>query len=228
MFVQAGEKPMGMTYEIQSDLSNQDVERISKTKIVAVDCEMAGLNPHRDPLYLVQLCDMDNTVNIVRTTMWPQAENLKSILCDGRLIKVFHFAIMDCAFLNKYLSIVVENAYCTKIASKLARTYSNSHSLNTLLEDLLGLTKDNKSQMSYWGRQNLSNEQVQYALTDVKHLLKIKNELEIVLAEKGTLPTGITYTELNRQCQQFVPALTHLWLNGWDFGKEDSISIFGR
>jgi len=219
---------MGTTFEIQSDLSPADMERILQSDMIAVDCEMGGLNPHRDLLYLVQISDQNNTPNLIKTQHWEQAENLKSILTNKKITKIFHFAIMDCAFLNRYMSINVESAYCTKIASKLARTYSNSHSLSALLEDLLGLTKDKKAQTSYWGRQVISQEQIEYAINDVKHLVSVKKELENILEDKGTLPTGMTYVELNRQCQQFIPTLTHLWLNGWDFGKEDSESVFGH
>lgn len=213
---------------LQTDLSFEDVERISKAKTIAVDCEMGGLNPHRDQLYLVQIADSEHKVNLMRSNHWPQAENLKRILSDENIVKVFHFAIMDCAFLNINLSIKVRNPYCTKIASKLARTYSDSHSLKNLLDDLLGQTMDKKSQTSFWGRQKLSQEQLQYAINDTYYLIEIKHELETILEEKGMLATGITYSDLNLHCQQFIPTLVHLWLNGWDFGKEMPESLFGR
>jgi len=215
------------SFEPQNDLTNLDLERISKSGIVAIDCEMGGLNPNRDQLYLVQISDRNDVVNLIKTSQWHQAVNLKSIMVSKNIIKVFHFAIIDNSFLNKHLSIVVENAYCTKIASKLARTYSDSHGLGSLLEDLFGLEKDKKLQTSYWGG-HITKEQTQYAIKDVKHLIKIKSKLESILAEKGTLPTGITYLELNNKCQQFIPALTQLWLNGWDFGIEDPKSVFGH
>lgn len=215
------------SFEPQNDLSTLDLKRISNSGIVAIDCEMGGLNPNRDQLYLVQISDRHDVVNLIKTSQWQEAENLKSILMNKKIIKVFHFAIIDNAFLNKHLSIVVENSYCTKIASKLARTYSDSHGLGSLLEDLLGLAKDKKLQTSYWGGQ-ITKEQIQYAIKDVKYLIKIKDKIESILAEKGALPTGITYLELNNKCQQFIPTLTQLWLNGWDFGIEDPKSVFGH
>ena len=227
MVYQAGEMVMDNILGHQADLSNDYIERISRTKNIAVDCEMGGLNPHRDLLYLVQVADENNNVVLVKTRYWDEAKNLKSVLVNKEITKIFHFALMDCAFLDRYMSISIENVFCTKIASKLARTYSNSHSLGSLLEELLGLEKEKKMQTSYWGG-DITQEQMQYAANDVKYLMRIKDRLESILAEKGSLSSGLTYLELNSQCQQFIPTLTQLWLNGWDFGVEDPKSVFGH
>jgi ribonuclease D len=213
---------------IKKDLSKSDVARISESKIIAVDCEMAGLNPHRDPLYLVQICDRDRIVNIVKTRNWLKAVNLQKVLCDPNITKVFHFAIMDCGFILKQLHVLVQSVYCTKIASKIARTYASSHSLSSLLEELLGIVVDKKQQTTFWGKDQITPEQLDYAVNDIKHLLEIKERLELIMREKGALPTGISYCELNNKCQECIPVLVHLWVNGWDFGKEDPVSIFGR
>ena len=213
---------------IQPDLTDEDLERLSTTSAVAVDCEMGGLNPHRDLLYLVQLCDENDKIYIIRTDDWDRAVNLKRLFTLASLTKVFHFAIMDCAFILCHCHISVESAYCTKIASKLARTYTSTHSLTNLLEDMLGVKIEKKLQTSFWGNEEISQAQLEYAANDVRYLLGIRQKLETMLQLKGTLPSGTSYMELNAHCQAIIPDLVHLWLNGWDFGKEDINSIFGR
>ncbi len=213
---------------LQEDLSEADLSRLYSANLVAVDCEMAGLNPRRDPLYLVQLCDAHHNINILRTADWHQARRLKEVLLSPVIQKVFHFAIMDCAFLTANLGAPVQNAYCTKIASKIARTYAATHSLSTLAEELLGNPIDKKQRTTFWGSDELTAAQIEYAIQDVVNLLEIKERLEAIMSRKGQLPDGITYLELNQACQHFIPTLVHLWTNGWDFGKEDPASIFGR
>jgi ribonuclease D len=213
---------------IQRDISDADLNRLLESERVAVDCEMGGLNPLRDNLYLVQLCDPNKTINIIKTDDWQSAVNLRELFVSAGLVKVFHFAIMDCAFILSHCKVTVQSPYCTKIASKLARTYSGAHSLSSLLEDLLGIKKDKSVQTSFWGREEISKEQVEYAANDVRYLLEVQRSLEEILAAKGKLPSNISYLELNEQCQKFIPTLVHLWINGWDFGKEDINSIFGK
>ena len=120
LVTQSGDVMMDKYFDLQTDLSFEDLERISRAKTIAVDCEMGGLNPHRDLMYLVQISDSDNNINLIKTSSWGKAENLKKVLLNKNITKIFHFAIMDCAFLSRYMSIIVEGAYCTKIASKLA------------------------------------------------------------------------------------------------------------
>lgn len=210
------------------DLLESDVMRIKKSKAVALDIETAGLNPHRDSLYLTQVCDQDGVIDFVNTKDWQAAHNLRSVLTDSAIVKVFHFAIMDCGFILKNLGVLPQNLYCTKIASKIARTYAPAHKLTVLVEEMMGVTLDKKQQSTFWGREPLTAEQLEYAANDVKYLLEIKAQLDDILVQKGMLPTGISYIELNRKCQAFIPTLVHLWLNGWDFAKEDQASIFGR
>jgi ribonuclease D len=213
---------------IQRDLSDDELNRLLEAKIVAVDCEMGGLNPYRDSLYLIQLCDPNGTVNIIKTRDWLSATNLKELFVSVGVMKVFHFAIMDCGFILNHCKVSIQNPYCTKIASKLARTYSNTHSLSSLMEDFLKVKPDKTCQTSFWGWDEISKEQKEYAENDVRHLLTIRQRLEEILAVKGMLPTGISYLEMNTLCQGFIPSLVHLWVNGWDFGKEDPNSVFGR
>jgi ribonuclease D len=214
--------------DIQNDLSDQDLERLLESKIAAVDCEFGGLNPHRDQLYVVQLCDRNKTINVIKTSDWERAGNLKKLFLSQDVTKVFHFAVMDCAFILSHCKVVVAKPYCTKIASKLARTYTSSHSLNSLMEEFYGITKVKSIQTSFWGWAELSEEQKDYAVKDVIYSLGIKENLEKILSAKGNLPTGMSYSELNTLCQGFITTLVTLWMNGWDFGLEDPNSVFGK
>ena len=217
-----------MDWTTKPDLTESDVLRIRESKIIALDTETAGLNPNRDALYLIQICDQNGETDILRNRDWNSAHNIRNILIDPTIIKVIQFAIMDCGFILKNMGVLPQNVYCTKIASKLARTYAPSHSLSSLVDELIGVTLDKKQQTTFWGREQLSDEQLEYASKDVKWLLGIKDKLENMLETKGILPTGISYSELNLLCQSFIPSLVHLWINGWDYGKEDPSSIFGR
>jgi ribonuclease D len=213
---------------IKDDLLEADVERLKKSKVIAVDTETAGLIPNRDRLYLMQICDTGGVVDIIRTDQWENTTNLRRVLVDPEIIKVIQFAVMDCAFILEYMGIMPVGVYCTKIASKIARTYSSNHSLAGLIEDLLGIPLDKKQQTTFWGKAQLTAEQIKYASNDVKYLIEARNRLEIILAEKGLLSTGMSYVELNKACQSFIPTLVHIWMNGWDFGKEEPQLIFGR
>jgi ribonuclease D len=217
-----------VVYELKEDLSEVDLARLSAAHTVALDCEMTGLNPNRDLLCLVQLSDGADPTLILKTQDWSKADNLRALLVDPAVTKIFHFAIMDCGFLLKYLGVMPVNAYCTKIASKLARTYSPEHGLSALVSELLEIDMDKTQQTTFWGGDSLSERQLQYAGRDVAYLIEIRERLESILKKKGTLPTGITYKELNLKCQAFIPYLTHLWVNGWDFGREDRSSVFGH
>lgn len=217
-------------FSILEDLTDEFYRSVTSKGIVAIDCEMTGLNPHRDLLCLVQLCDQDKNVMILRTKDWHKAKLLKQLLINEDVTKVFHFAIMDSGFLMTKLSVEVKNAFCTKIASKLVRTYTDEHGLAALVKELLQIEIDKSEQSTFWLAEELSLKQLRYAANDVLHLIEIKEILEKMLEQKGTLPTGISYSELNRRCQNFIPTLTHLWINGWDFGRQEKtgINIFGR
>jgi ribonuclease D len=212
---------------IKNDLSESDVERLRKSGIIGIDTETGGLIPHRDRLYLMQICDNDGVIDIIQTDHWKNARNLRLVMMDPAIQKVIHFAIMDCAFILSYLGMLPANVYCTKIASKIARTYSSNHSLAGLIADLLGITLDKKQQMTFWGKTQLTPEQIEYASNDVKYLIEARTKLETILEQKGLLPMGISYTDLNKACQSCIPTLVHIWINGWDFGKEDPQVIFG-
>ncbi len=218
------------TPSLQEDLTEDDLNRFRQAAVVAVDCEMTGLNPHRDLLCLVQICDRSGTVRIVRTQHWRDAQHLKALMQDAAVVKIFHFAIMDCAFLMQSLGVEVNNAYCTKIASKLARTYTEEHSLVTLVKEILGVELNKSEQSSFWLAEVLTAKQLTYAANDVLYLIELRERLSAMLERKGALPTGVSYVELNQSCQQFIPALVHLWVNGWDFGRQErsAAAVFGR
>jgi ribonuclease D len=150
---------------------------------VAVDTETMGLVPRRDRLCLVQLCSRDGDVHLVQIQQnaGGKSRNLKKILQDENLLKIFHFARFDMAVLNYTFNISVDPIYCTKIASKLSRTYSDKHSLQHLCRELLNIELSKQEQTSDWGRQVLSDEQVRYASHDVLHLHDIREKLDEML-----------------------------------------------
>lgn len=214
--------------ELLADISPEDDLRLQEKGIVAIDCEMAGLNPLRDPLYIIQLCDPDENIQIIKNRNWIDAVNLRRMFSNPRITKVFHFAIMDCAFLLTNLGIQVESPYCTKIASKIARTYSSSHSLSSIVEELFEIKLDKKLQTSFWGGYELNANQLDYISGDVTFLLRIKAKLDGIIDIKGVLPTGISYQNFNLDCQRMIPTLVQAWVNGWDIGKENPDLLFGR
>ena len=213
---------------IKKDITQSDLERISEFGIVSVDTELTGLNPHRDKLCLLQLCDPNKHVYLIRSEDWGMATNLRKLFEDEKIIKIFHFALIDCSFIQKNLKTEIKTPYCTKIASKIARTYTSEHSLKSLIKELLKIEIDKSQQTTDWDDYPFTENQLKYAASDVEHLLGIKNELERKLKVRGSLPTGITYFELNNRCQSFIPALVHLFLNGWDLGFESSQSLFSH
>jgi ribonuclease D len=213
----------------QDDLADADLERLRRSGIVALDCEMTGLNPQRDLLCLMQLCDRDGTVTFVRTQTWAEAHNLGVLLLDAAVVKVFHFALADGSFIVKQLGIMPQNMFCTKIASKLVRTYTQEHGLSALVRELFGVQLDKRQQTTDWFSTELSAEQLAYAANDVGYLIGIKEQLEAKLAARGLLPSGLSYAELNTRCQAFLPTLIHLQLNGWRLGSDgDAAAVFAH
>jgi ribonuclease D len=153
---------------------------------VAVDTETLGLNPGRDPLCLVQLSAGDGTAHIVqldRTTY--EAPRLKALLADPSVLKIFHFARFDVAMIEKFLGVATAPIYCTKIVSKLVRTYTDRHGLKDLAGELLGLELSKQQQSSDWGAAELSQQQLAYAAADVLHLHAIKAKLDAMLDREG-------------------------------------------
>ncbi len=180
---------------------------------VAVDTETMGLKPVRDRLCLVQLSAGDGNAHIVQ--LRPDhyaAPNLKKLMTDPKVTKLFHFARFDIAAVWMYLNVLTAPVYCTKIASRLARTYTSHHSLKTLCSDLLGVELDKQQQTSDWGAAALTPDQLRYAASDVLHLHKLRAALNTNLLREGRM-------ELAEACFNFLPARSLLDAAGW--GEED-------
>lgn len=152
---------------------------------VAVDTETLGLNPHRDRLCLVQLSAGDGTAHLVQFDGDYAAPRLKALLGDPQVLKIFHFARFDLAVLAKHLGVLAQPVYCTKIASKLARTYTDRHGLKDVAGELLGIELSKQQQSSDWGARDLSQAQRAYAASDVLHLHAIRERLDAMLDREG-------------------------------------------
>ncbi|WP_072395682.1 ribonuclease H-like domain-containing protein [Hyphomicrobium sp. CS1GBMeth3] len=153
---------------------------------IAIDTETLGLNPHRDRLCLVQLSAGDGTAHLVqldRATY--DAPRLKALLTDPGVLKIFHFARFDLAAIERYLGVMVAPVYCTKIVSKLVRTYTDRHGLKDLAAELLGVELSKQQQSSDWGAPTLTQQQLAYAAADVLHLHALKEKLDVMLAREG-------------------------------------------
>ena len=177
---------------------------------VAVDSETLGLSLVRDPLCLVQLSDGGAEAHLVQLDRASyDAPNLKRVLSDPDTLKLFHFARFDIAMFMRDLSIVTSPLYCTKIASKLVRTYTDRHGLKDLVKELLGRDLSKEQQSSDWGAGELSDAQLAYAASDVLHLHALKQKLDAMLAREGR-------TEIAQACFDFLPSRAALDLAGWE------------
>jgi ribonuclease D len=178
-------------------------------KEVAIDTETLGLNNFRDRLCLVQITNGDGTVHLVKFSRNNyECENLKKLLTNPLITKIFHFARFDIAAIKHYLKVLTQPVFCTKIASKIARTYTDHHGLKELCRELLGVHISKQQQSSYWGSSNLSKDQQQYAANDVIHLHELKSRLIEMLERENRL-------ELAQNCIDFLPHRANLDLAGW-------------
>ncbi|MGH7021960.1 MAG: ribonuclease D [Caulobacteraceae bacterium] len=177
---------------------------------VAVDSETMGLRLGRDPLCVVQLCGPSGEAHLVRLDRpGYAAPNLKRLLADPKVLKLFHFGRFDIAMFKLHLDVVTGPVYCTKIASKLARTYTDRHGLKDVVRELLGVDLSKAQQSSDWGAAALSPEQVAYAATDVIHLHALKARLDAMLIREGRM-------SLAQACFDFLPARALLDVAGWE------------
>ena len=177
--------------------------------IVAIDTETLGLNPHRDRLCLVQLSFGDGNAELVQIARGQtRAPNLEALLADPNVLKLFHFARFDLAALAKAFGFVPAPVYCTKIASKLTRTYTDRHGLKDLVKELVGVEISKQQQSSDWGAETLSEAQQAYAASDVLYLHQLKEKLDAMLAREGR-------SALAQACFDFLPARARLDLAGW-------------
>ncbi len=178
--------------------------------VVAVDSEAMGLRIGRDPLCVVQLSAGDGDAHVVRLSRpGYECPNLKRLLADPAVLKIFHYGRYDIAMFAHYLGVVTEPIYCTKIASKLARTYTDRHGLKDLTRELLNIELSKAQQSSDWGAANLSPEQVNYAASDVLNLHALKGRLDEMLAREGR-------AELAQACFDFLPTRARLDIAGWE------------
>ena len=177
--------------------------------IVAIDCETMGLNLYRDRLCLVQLSGGDGIAHMVQIAAGQDsAPNLCKLLANEKILKVFHFGRFDIAALLKTFGILTGPVYCTKIASKLIRTYTDRHGLKNLLQELLDTDISKQQQSSDWGSETLTDAQLEYAASDVLYLHSLKNELDLRLKREGRL-------DLAKSCFDFLPTRAMLDLAGW-------------
>ena len=177
---------------------------------VAIDTETLGLIPERDPLCLIQLSSGDGKAHLLQFDRSNyDAPNLKKILSDPNCEKIFHFARFDVAVIKHYLDIDCAPIYCTKIASKLARTYTDKHGLRELCKELLGIEISKQQQSSYWGANTLSKNQIKYAANDVLHLHNIKYKLDSILKSEKRY-------DLFLSILKFLPTRVKLDLSGWE------------
>jgi ribonuclease D len=191
-------------------------DQIRYTGAVAIDTETLGLNPHRDRLCLVQLSSGDGTADLVQIAPGQrQAPNLAKLLADPGVTKLFHFARFDIGVLFHAFGVMAAPLYCTKIASRLTRTYTDRHGLKDLVKDLLDVELSKQQQSSDWGADTLSEAQLAYAASDVLHLHALKAKLDERLAREGR-------RELAEACFGFLPSRARLDLAGW--GEEDIFS----
>ena len=177
--------------------------------IVAIDTETMGLVPYRDRLCLVQLSSGDGNAHLVQMPRGPaNAPNLRRMLGDAAVLKLFHFGRFDIAVLEHALGVMTAPVYCTKIAAKLTRTYTDKYGLKDLCRELLGVDLSKQQQSSDWGAEQLTREQLEYAASDVLHLHALKARLDLLLAREGR-------SELAAAAFAFLPWRARLDLAGW-------------
>ena len=176
---------------------------------VAIDTETLGLDPRRDRLCVVQLSPGDGSADVVQIAAGQKkAPNIERLLADKSILKIFHFARFDLATMANTFGVMAGPVYCTKIASRLVRTYTDKHGLKDLTRELLGIDVSKQQQSSDWGADALSDPQVTYAASDVLHLHALKEKLDVMLAREGR-------TELAAACFGFLPDRVRLDLGGW-------------
>jgi ribonuclease D len=201
---------MGYAAPVKIKLHKGDLpDGLDLGPLVAIDTETLGLNPFRDRLCLAQLSSGDGTCHAVQFAEGAYAApNLKRLLTDAKVTKLFHFARFDIAMFRRHLGVTTAPLYCTKIASKLVRTYTDKHGLKDLVKELLGVDLAKEQQSSDWGAAELSERQLAYAANDVAHLHELKKALDAMLAREGR-------THLAQACFDFLPTRAELDLAGW-------------
>ena len=195
-----------MTYKYyENDLPDD----LDLGKEIAIDTEALGLNNFRDRLCLIQFSSGDGVAHLVhfKSNSDYNSPNIKKILTNNNILKIFHFARFDLAILQKTFNIEINNIYCTKIASKIARTYTDSHGLKVLIKEFFNIDISKREQSSYWGG-DMTDEQLKYASNDVLFLHKIKDKLNMILENENR-------KHLAEECFNFLPTRVKLDLSGW-------------
>ena len=196
----------------RGDISEADAKRY--TGDIAIDTETLGLVPRRDRLCVVQMSPGDGTADVIQIARGQtEAPNLCRMLTDAKVLKLFHFGRFDVAALENAFGVVTSPVWCTKIASKLVRTYTDRHGLKYLLSELVGVDISKQQQTSDWGAADLSDAQLEYAASDVLYLHKLKDVLEERLRRENRMG-------LAQACFDFLPARAHLDLLGWGDEKD--------
>ncbi|MBU6458958.1 MAG: ribonuclease D [Bradyrhizobium sp.] len=192
-------------------LHRGDLPDLSRyTSSVAIDTETMGLHPHRDRLCVVQMSNGDGSADVVQIPKdAADAPNLKALLANPKITKIFHFARFDLAALYNAFGVMPQPVYCTKIASRLTRTYTDRHGLKDLVREVLNIDLSKQQQSSDWGVDALSEAQLSYAASDVLHLHALRERLDAMLAREGR-------SDLARACFEFLPTRARLDLEGWD------------
>ncbi len=177
--------------------------------VVAIDCETMGLNPHRDRLCVIQMSGGDGDAHIVQITKGQtEAPNIARLLTDPKVLKLFHFGRFDIAAMYHAFGALAAPVYCTKIASRMVRTYTDRHGLRNLTQELLGVDISKQQQMSDWGAETLTQAQLEYAASDVLHLHRLREVLDQRLEREGR-------SALAKACFDFLPTRAQLDLMGW-------------
>jgi len=191
-------------------LHRGDLPNLSAYKgAVAIDTETMGLDPHRDRLCVVQLSPGDGSADVVQIAAGQtRAPNIERLLADTSVLKLFHYGRFDIGMLAKAFGVLAQPVYCTKIASRLARTYTDKHGLKDLAREILGVDLSKQQQLSDWGADSLTDAQVSYAATDVLYLHALREKLDAMLAREGR-------NELAAACFRFLPERSRLDLAGW-------------
>jgi ribonuclease D len=217
--MQSARQPATTRHFVTVHLHKSDLpDGLDLGPVVAIDTETMGLDPRRDRLCLVQLSAGDGNAHLVQIARGQgRAPNLERLLADPKVLKLFHFGRFDIAALRHAFGVTTAPVYCTKIAAKLVRTFTDRHGLKFLLQELLGVDISKQQQTSDWGAEELSEAQLDYAATDVLYLHRLKAELDLRLAREGR-------AELAAACFDFLPTRAELDLLGWD----DAADIFAH
>ena len=215
-----------MKFQLTSDISDNLIESYLSESEIAIDTELHGLRIYRDEVCLVQICDDKNNVSLIKPENNQKTTNLIRLLTDPNVTKVFHFAISDVAFIKTSLNIEVESFCCTKVMSKLIRTYTQDHGLKDLILEVHGKQINKEQQQSNWDNDILTDKQLEYAANDVLYLIKIYRKLLEMMHKRSPLKSGITISDLNQKAQSILPTLVGLMINGYgdkDGGWESSL-----